>query len=144
MVFGTFDSIHPGHEDFFRQARALVYLEHSRGATKPYLIVSVARDAVVERIKGFKPQHTEDERRDIVAAHPLVNEAVIGDEAGYVDHIVANKPDIIALGYDQSGEYVENLENDLKQAGMSPRIVRLAAYKPETYKTSRLNNLPKG
>ena len=34
MVFGTFDMIHAGHEDLFRQARAL--------AKEPYLIVSVA------------------------------------------------------------------------------------------------------
>lgn len=130
MVFGTFDMIHEGHEDFFRQARAL--------APDSFLIVSVARDAVVERIKGFTPRKSENERRDMVAAHSFVDEAVIGDEVGYIEHIRANLPDIIALGYDQSGEYVENLEKDLKAGDLSVRIVRLAAYKPEIYKTSKI------
>ncbi len=130
MVFGTFDMIHAGHEDLFRQARAL--------APDPYLIVSVARDVVAERIKGFRPRHSEEERRNMVAAHELVDEAVLGDAEGYIGHIRANMPDIIALGYDQGGEYVENLEKDLRAAGMEPRIVRLSAFRPEVYKTSKL------
>ena len=130
MVFGTFDMIHAGHEDLFRQARAL--------AKEPYLIVSVARDEVAERIKGFRPRHAEEERRAMVAAHTLVDEAVLGDVQGYVGHIRANIPDVIALGYDQTGEYVETLDNDLREAGLHARIMRLSAFKPEVYKTSKL------
>jgi len=130
MVFGTFDMIHEGHEDFFRQARALV--------EDPHLIVSVARDNVVERIKKFSPRRSEAHRRSIVAGHPLVDEAVLGDTEGYILHILAAKPDIIALGYDQSGEYVDSLENDLAQAGLSTKVVRLRAFEPERYKTSKL------
>ena len=48
------------------------------------------------------------------------------------------KPDIIALGYDQNGEYVENLAHDLQDIGLRARIVRLKPYKPEIYKTSKL------
>ena len=47
MIFGTFDIVHEGHADLFRQARAL--------ASNPYLIVSVARDTGAERIKRIKP-----------------------------------------------------------------------------------------
>ena len=130
MVFGTFDMVHPGHEDFFRQARAL--------AEEPYLIVSVARDAVATRYRGFSPRHHESERLAQVAAHPLVDEAVPGDETGYIAHIVTARPDIIALGYDQTGEYVERLEKDLQEAGMSTQVVRLSAFRPEVYKTSKL------
>ena len=130
MVFGTFDMIHEGHEDLFRQARAL--------AANPHLIVSVARDKVAERIKGMRPRNAEKARRTAVARHELVGEAVLGDEADYIRHIRANMPDIIALGYDQEGEFVENLEKDLKKAGMKTRVVRLGAYKPEAYKTSKL------
>ena len=130
MVFGTFDMIHAGHEDLFRQARAL--------AKEPHLIVSIARDSVATRYRGFSPRHHESERLTQVAAHPLVDEAVLGDEMRYITHIITAQPDIIALGYDQKGEYVENLERDLRAAGMSPLVVRLSAFKPEVYKTSKL------
>ena len=130
MVFGTFDMIHEGHADLFRQARAL--------APDPYLIVSIARDASVARIKGNPARHSEAERLERVRAQPLVDKAVLGDEVGYIPHIIAAQPDIIALGYDQEGEYVESLARDLKEAGHSPRIVRLEAFRPETYKTSKL------
>lgn len=132
MVFGTFDMIHAGHEDFFRQARAL--------AEQPFLVVSVARDSAVERMKGVRARYREEERLARVAEHPLVDKAVLGDEKGYIAHIAKNKPDIIALGYDQEGEYVQHLERDLRAAGLAPRIVRLTAYKPELYKTSKLHH----
>jgi len=130
MVFGTFDIIHPGHEHFFAQARAL--------APNPYLIVSVARDSAAERTRGVAPRRNENKRVEALARHPLVNRAIIGDEIGYIEHIAHEKPDIIALGYDQSGEYVENLERDLRAAGLSTTIVRLEAHRPDVYKTSKL------
>jgi cytidyltransferase-like protein len=131
MIFGTFDMIHKGHEDLFRQAREL--------AADPYLIVSLARDSVAERIKGFRPNNDEEARRAYLAAHPLVDEVVIGDEEGYMAHIKAARPDIIALGYDQEGEFVRDLAEDLRREGLDVKIVRLQAYEPETYKTSKLN-----
>jgi len=130
MVFGTFDMIHAGHEDLFRQARAL--------APDAYLVVSVARDKIVQRIKGQAPRNVENARCIAAAAHPLVDEVVLGDEAGYTEHIKKVSPDIIALGYDQDGEYVDNLEKDLAAAGLSTQVVRLEAFEPETYKTSKL------
>lgn len=70
--------------------------------------------------------------------HPGVDMAVLGDEEGYVPHITRERPDIIALGYDQAGEYVENLAQELAIAGLHPQIVRLEAHQPEVYKTSKL------
>lgn len=131
MVFGTFDMIHPGHEHFFAEARSL--------AKESRLIVSVARDTNVERIKGRKPRHGERERLALVNAHPLVDEAVLGDETDYITHIKRAAPDIIALGYDQSGEYVERLSADLTKAGLSTKVVRLQPHEPERYKTSKLH-----
>jgi FAD synthetase len=132
MVFGTFDMIHAGHESLFRQAREI--------AKEPYLIVSVATDANVERIKGKKPRRSQSERRELAASSPLVDEAVIGDESGYIEHIKRMRPDIIALGYDQTGEYVDTLEHDLTKAGLSVKVVRLQALEPERFKTSKLHD----
>ncbi|MBI4093477.1 adenylyltransferase/cytidyltransferase family protein [Candidatus Kaiserbacteria bacterium] len=130
MVFGTFDVVHKGHESLFAQARAL--------ADDPYLIVSIARDTVATRVKGFSPRNRESVRLAAVAAHPLVDRAVLGDIVGYINHILDEDPEIIALGYDQHGEYVDTLEDDLRKAGMRVRIVRLAPYEPDVYKTSNL------
>lgn len=130
MVFGTFDMVHKGHEHLFAQARALA--PHVR------LVVSVARDASAARIKGASPHTSEEARRTAVEAQVGVDACVLGDTAGYIEHIAHIAPDIIALGYDQEGEYVDTLEDDLRRAGLGARIVRLAAFEPETYKTSKL------
>ena len=130
MVFGTFDMIHPGHEYLFQQARAL--------SSDPYLVVSLARDGSVERIKGVHPRHSEVERRDAVAMHALVDEAILGDAEGYIEHIKSVAPDIIALGYDQKSEYTEHLVEDLREAGLVTSLVRLASLNPEHYKTSKI------
>lgn len=132
MVFGTFDMLHAGHESLFEQARAL--------AKEPFLIVSVATDKNVERIKGKKPQRSQDERRALVASSALVDEAIVGDEEGYLEHIKKMHPDIIALGYDQRGEYVDALERDLTNAGLGAKVMRLQAFEPERFKTSKLNH----
>ena len=119
-----------GTRIFFRQARAL--------GEKPHLLVSVARDSAAARHRGVAPHLHEAQRLAAVAAHPLVDHALLGDEVGYIEHIKKESPDIIALGYDQRGEYVENLEKDLASAGLTIRVVCMNPYKPETFKTSKL------
>ena len=63
---------------------------------------------------------------------------VVGDEDGYLEHVVAMRPGMIALGYDQQGEYVDGLERDLTNAGLSTKVVRLDAFEPHSQKTSKL------
>ncbi|HUP81637.1 MAG TPA: adenylyltransferase/cytidyltransferase family protein, partial [Pirellula sp.] len=109
MVFGTFDMLHEGHLDFFRQARSLV--------SNPELIVSIARDGSTERIKGLRPKHSELERMRLVHSNDLVDEVVLGDVHGFIEHIKSARPDLIALGYDQAGEYVKELQAELDKAG---------------------------
>ena len=130
MVFGTFDMIHEGHKDLFRQARAL--------DPEPYLIVSIARDKSVERIKGAKPRNSEDARLEAVKNQPGIDDVVLGDAEGHMHHIQTCNPDIIALGYDQVGEYVDHLEDELRAAHLNTEVTRLKAYQPEVFKTSKL------
>lgn len=129
MVFGTFDILHRGHINFFKQARAL--------AENPYLIASIARDRNVERIKGQRPWHSQKERFEVVEASKFVDKAVLGDEQNYLDHIVLEAPQIIALGYDQH-YYTSNLEENLKKRGLCVIIKRLKPYKDNIYKSSLL------
>src|SRR3989344_1797984 len=130
MVFGTFDVLHKGHLHFFKQARAL--------SRNPYLIVSVARNINVKKIKGREPKNSEKKRLTIVRASKLVDKAVLGGLKNNIPHILKEKPKIIALGYDQK-TYVSNLKKDLTKRGLNVKIKRLKAYKRNLYKSSILN-----
>ena len=129
LIFGTFDIVHPGHLHLFKQARAL--------AKNPYLIVSLARDKNVLRIKGKAPRSSETKRLARVKALPEVDKAMLGALKDYIAPIVKVSPDIIALGYDQTA-YVSGLRQALKAKGSNPKIVRLKPHKPHLYKTSLL------
>lgn len=126
MVFGTFDYLHPGHLNFFKQARAL--------ATNPYLVVSIARDQNVKRIKKHLPTNAEKDRKFLVSSCRLVDEVVLGGIGDFIPHIIKAKPEIIALGYDQSA-YTDNLAGELKKNGLIVKVIRLKAYKGNTLKT---------
>lgn len=125
MVFGTFDVLHPGHLHFFTQARKL--------ARKPYLIVSVARDINVTRIKGAEPLHNEKQRAALVKHSGFADKVVLGGRTNYIPHIRKQAPHIIALGYDQSA-YTADLAQQLPRV----RVVRLRPHKPGQYKSSIL------
>jgi len=129
MVFGTFDGVHPGHENLFEQAK-----EHG-----DYLIAVVARDKTVEKLKGKKPDYSEVERRMLVADNANVDLAVLGKYRDKFEIVADHQPDVICLGYDQS-YFVENIESDLKRLGLSPKIVRLESFRPDIYKSSLLKN----
>lgn len=133
MVFGTFDIIHGGHENLFTQARVL-----GGDAGNSQLIVSVARDKNVKKIKGFLPRHSEAKRAKLLKNHPLVDKVVLGGRDDYIPHIVKSAPDIIALGYDQKA-YVTELENKLARAGLHPKIVRLKSFRAKEYKTANIS-----
>lgn len=143
MVFGTFDIVHKGHQHFFEQARALVESlpRNKKGLSKAFLIVSIARDSNVLRIKGRAPRHTQQQRRDAVKASPIVDKVVIGAAGDHMPHIIKEKPDIIALGYDQTA-YVSGLRKALKLAGLNTKVIRLKSHKPHLYKTSLLLQKP--
>jgi len=129
MIFGTFDIIHPGHIHFFKQARSL--------AGNSFLIVSVARDRNVARIKGKRPQNSESKRKRALIASGLVDKVVLSALKNHLPHILKERPDIIALGYDQT-HYTKNLKLDLAKRGLSVKIRRLKPHKPHRYKTSKL------
>ena len=125
MVFGTFDGLHRGHLDFFKQAKN--FTENS------FLIVSIARDKNVIKIKGKFPRLSERERLSLVKKCVLVNKVVLAGKEKYLGHILKERPDVIALGYDQKA-YVKELKNDFKRKGILIKIIRLKPYKEHIYK----------
>jgi len=131
MTFGTFDGLHKGHLNFFKQAKKL--------AKNSFLIVSIARDKNVFKIKGKYPDKNEKERLLLVKGNKLVDKAVWGGKNYSFSHILKERPDIIALGYDQKA-YVQNLKKDLKDKGVPVKVVRLKPYKENIYKNHLLKN----
>lgn len=126
MVFGAFDGLHPGHLDFFRQAKKL----------GDFLIVSVARDANVEKIKGKKPLFGEEERLELVSNLKIVDRAILGAQHDFYIHIKMEKPDIICLGYDQWATEKEVVEGVRDIGLLNTEVVRLDPYKPGRAKST--------
>ena len=129
LVFGTFDGLHPGHEAFLKQAREL----------GDELVVCVAQDEVVERLKQRASRLPLKARLAELVANSDVNQAVAGDlELGNYEGYRAIRPDIVAFGYDQA-----ELEADFKifqqATGDDTPTVVLKPYQPETFKSSLLN-----
>ena len=129
LVFGTFDIVHPGHLDFFRQARSF----------GDRLVVGLARDITVKKVKGRLPLHNENERKNALAQIDLINKVVLGDTKDYYQVLERVRPDVIALGYDQK-IFVDKLADEIKKRGLAARVVRLKPFHPEKYKSSRLRD----
>ncbi len=129
MVFGTFDILHPGHLYFLRQAKKF----------GDFLIVSVAREKYIRKIKGRKGWHSELERKMLLESVRFVDKVVLGSRGDYLKHIVSLKPDVIALGYDQK-YFTGGLKEKLAARGLRVKVVRIKPYKPEIYKSSKLFN----
>jgi len=127
MIFGTFDIVHAGHLHMFREAR-----EYG-----DKLIVVVARDINVERIKDIGPLHNEKERLDFLQNIKLIDEVVLGDKTDAYKVIKKIQPDVIGLGYDQR-MYVDDLEEAITEAGLNAKIVRLKDYQPNKFKTNKI------
>lgn len=125
MTFGTFDIFHPGHKHYLNEAKN--YWDT--------LITIIARDKNVEKIKWKLPRNDENNRlenvkkewiSDIVELWSLDNPFLVLEKY---------KPDIICLWYDQRWFY-ETMKNDDRYNSIE--VIRLKAYKPEIYKSSKL------
>lgn len=118
---GTFDHFHPGHESFLQQAAAL-------GSE---LYVVVARDENVERLKGRRPDHDEEQRVSILSKLPYITNVRLGHPGTNLLRVVEEiAPQVIALGYDQKSP------PGLREAFPDCDIVVLAPHHPERYKSS--------
>jgi FAD synthetase len=123
---GTFDYLHQGHIDFLTQARAL----------GDELIVIVARDETVSRIKGFLPRHGEEFRAQRVRDTGIPDDVVLGNMENDLFHILeVLKPGVIALGYDQRVS-----EEAIRERCGGCKVVRLNSYHPEKFKSSFYRN----
>ena len=128
LVFGTFDIFHPGHRNFLKQAKSF----------GNYLIVVIARDKTVLKVKKQDSLNDEQKRLLIVKKSYLADKVVLGSLSDKYAVIKKYKPDIICLGYDQVF-FTNNLKDKLKEFKLdNTKIIRLNSYYPEIYKSSKL------
>jgi FAD synthetase len=125
LVGGAFNIIHPGHIFFLGKARKL----------GDYLVVVVANDKTVLRSKGLLVMRAESRKR-ILESLRMVDKAVIGDERDFMKVVRTEKPDIIALGYDQD---LGSLKGQMEKSGIKCRIVRIKS-RLRGYKTEGILN----
>jgi FAD synthetase len=128
MVFGTFDIFHKGHINFLQQARR----------EGDFLLVVVARDETVQKIKKRKAQNSARKRLLAIKNSQLADKVLLGGLGDKYAVIKKYQPDIICLGYDQKA-YVDKLKDKLQQFGLEKtRIKKLKPFHPEKYKSSLL------
>jgi FAD synthetase len=91
-VGGTFDILHPGHIFLLKEAS-----KHGD------VIVVVARDSTVKRIKGREPIFNEEHRLMMVSSIKYVKKAILGKESTDILEIVEElKPDVIVVPFELS------------------------------------------
>ena len=129
MVVGTFDILHLGHIDLFRQAK-----EHA-----DRLIAVVAQDTRVEGLKGRTPVYTQNERKALLDHITLIDQVVMGNKDDVYAVIQEHAPDVIALGYDQEA-FTDVLQDKLDEMNLTTTIVRCEPYKDDIYKSGKLRD----
>lgn len=127
MAFGTFEILHPGHEYFLKKAKQL--------AKNSFLIVSIARDINVKKIKGFFPINNEKKRAANLKKSGWADKVILGSLTDYLKPIIKESPQIIALGYDQR-VYTENLRKKLAEKDLKVKVIRVKSHFPKKYKSS--------
>ena len=113
FVGGTFDILHPGHVELFRY-----------GASLGRLVVTIARDSTVRRIKGREPLLSEEDRLRVVSSIRYVYRARLGYEDDPIRSVEDVKPDIILLGPDQGFDEEELAREVERRTGKKPRVIR--------------------
>ena len=126
---GTFDLLHPGHLHYLRDAAAM----------GDRLTVIVARRENVTHKQP--PILANRQRRDVVAALEMVDEAVVGHPEDIFAPIEDLDPDYIVLGHDQHHDEGA-IEDELARRGIECEVRRAGprepAYEGELLSTGRI------
>jgi len=119
MVFGVFDIIHDGHRHFLNEAKKL----------GQEIVAVLPQDAVVNEMKGRFPLHSLTERIHNLEAESIVDKVISGDNIIRSWNIInMERPDVIALGYDQ--ETLRNaLESERTKFPWNLELVTISPYR---------------
>ena len=128
LTGGVYDIIHPGH----------IYTLKKSKKMGDVLIVSIATDKRVKKIKNKKPLNNEKKRASLVSAIRYVDHALVGSKKNIFDIVKKIKPDIITIGYDQKHNIIELKKLAVKNK-MKIRVVKLDSPIPKVKSSLIIN-----
>ena len=111
---GVYDIIHPGH----------IHTLKNSIQEGDLLIVSIARDNRVIKIKGRKPINNEKMRTILVSAIRYVDFTVLGSKGDIFGIVKKIKPNVITIGYDQTHQ-INELKKRVKINNLNIKIKKL-------------------
>ena len=121
LAGGVFDIIHPGHIHTLNDAKKL----------GDVLVVVVATDKTAIKMKKREPLHSAELRRELVSSLSMVDLCIIGNEEDIFKTVDLVKPQIIALGYDQTHQE-KFITEGCKKINLDVTVARLESPRPET------------
>tara|TARA_Y100000590_G_scaffold88522_1_gene99563 strand:- start:2010 stop:2483 length:474 start_codon:yes stop_codon:yes gene_type:complete len=121
LAGGVFDIIHPGHINTLNAAKNL----------GDVLVVVVATDKTALKMKKRKPLHNAQLRQELVSSLSMVDLCIIGDEDNIFRTVDLVKPNIIALGYDQTHQE-KYITDGCRKINLDVTVARLESPRPET------------
>lgn len=123
LASGVFDLLHYGHVYYLTNAKKIGEDQEAE------LIVIVAKDKNVEKLKGEKPIMPEDQRRALVESLKVVDTAILGyEDLDMIKVIEKIKPDVIALGYDEE-KLEKKLKNLISEKSINIQVTRVSKFK---------------
>jgi len=127
LLFGSFDILHDGHRDLFRQAKELGKSLH----------IILARDETIQVVKKRAPYYGAEVRKHHLEMEPLVDMVHMGSLGDKYALAQRLEPDVILLGYDQEA-FIPGLFEEITTWSKVPRIERALPYKEGFCKSSLL------
>lgn len=124
FLAGTFDHFHIGHQYLLWQASSQV----------DELVIVVARDTTVQRIKGCMPRKKEQDRYIRIQKEGITNaRIVLGYETEDFLHILREQsPDILFIGYDQKAPFMR-----IQKEFPDLVLQKIQGFYPEYFKSSK-------
>tara|TARA_B000000460_G_scaffold18167_1_gene12144 strand:+ start:567 stop:1025 length:459 start_codon:yes stop_codon:yes gene_type:complete len=125
LAGGVFDIIHPGHINTLNAAKRL----------GDVLVVVVATDKTAIKMKKRRPLHSAQLRQELVSSLSMVDLCIIGDEDDIFKTVDLVKPQVIALGYDQTHQE-KFIIDGCRKINLDVTVARLESPRPETSSSS--------
>lgn len=129
---GTFDILHPGH---------IHYLEDAASLGDELHVIVARRENVTHKQPPLLPNQ---QRRDVIAALGIVDEAHVGHPSDIFVPVERIDPDVIVLGHDQHHDEAA-IQDELDRRGIDCVVERASSrdqeYDDELLSTGRIVDL---